>query len=64
MGPGRQPERMRALADWIETSLPRIAQTWRERDLMLLLKRRRCNALSDLKVIAATQSMTQARGAC
>jgi hypothetical protein len=55
---------MRALADWIETSLPRIAQTWRERDLMLLLKRRRCNALSDLKVIAATQPMTQARGAC
>jgi DNA-binding HxlR family transcriptional regulator len=25
-------ERVRALADWIEVSLPRIAQTWDERD--------------------------------
>src|SRR5215217_93701 len=25
-------ERVRALADWIETSLPRIARTWGERD--------------------------------
>jgi len=25
-------EKVRALADWIETSLPRIAQTWGERD--------------------------------
>jgi DNA-binding HxlR family transcriptional regulator len=25
-------ERVRALADWIEASLPRIAQTWGERD--------------------------------
>jgi DNA-binding HxlR family transcriptional regulator len=25
-------ERVRALADWIETSVPRIAQTWGERD--------------------------------
>jgi DNA-binding HxlR family transcriptional regulator len=24
-------ERVRALADWIETSLPRIAETWKER---------------------------------
>ena len=24
--------RVRALADWIEVSLPRIAQTWDERD--------------------------------
>lgn len=24
--------RVRALADWIETSLPRIAETWRERE--------------------------------
>ena len=25
-------EKMRSLADWIETSMPRIAQTWAERD--------------------------------